>query len=254
MATRSTEFPGVRTQYRVLHTEKSATNIPTPYSLMPKRLIIVGAGGFGREVHDWATDAIAAGAAWSVAGFLDDNPEALDGFEMPVSIIGPASTHEPADDEVFVCAIGEPRIKLQIARSLRARGATFTNVIHPTAFIGQRNKLGVGLVLCPYSIITTNVTIGDFVSLNLHGTIGHDATVGDGCTLNNHTDITGWVQMGEGVFMGSHASVLPDAKVGDYARIGAGSTVLRSAKPHTTVVGVPAKRLPSFETPTRRAG
>ncbi|MCA9073579.1 MAG: acetyltransferase [Planctomycetaceae bacterium] len=220
---------------------------------MQQRLIIIGAGGFGREVHDWASDAIAAGAEWTVAGFLDDNPHALDGFDLPVGIIGHASTHQPNDDEVFVCAIGEPQIKLQIARSLRDRGATFTNVIHPTARIGQRNRLGVGLVLCPYSVITTNVTVGDFVSLNLHGTIGHDATVGDGCTLNNHTDITGWVQMGEGVFMGSHASVLPYARVGDYARIGAGSTVLRSAKPHTTIVGVPGKRLPSFDTPTKRA-
>ena len=220
---------------------------------MTQRLIIVGAGGFGREVHDWANDAIAAGAEWSIAGFLDDNPHALDGFAMPVDVIGPASTYEPADDEVFVCAIGEPQIKLQIAKSLRARGARFTNVIHPTARIGQRSRLGEGLVLCPYSVITTNVTVGDFVSLNLHGTIGHDATVGDGCTLNNHTDITGWVTLGEGVFMGSHASVLPYAKVGDYARIGAGSTVLRSAKPHTTVVGVPAKRLPTVTSLAKRA-
>ncbi len=221
---------------------------------MPQRLIIVGAGGFGREVHDWANDAQAAGAQWNVAGFLDDNPHALEGFDMPVDIIGPASTHEPADDEVFVCAIGEPKTKLQIARALRSRGAVFTNVIHPTAVVGRRNRLGVGLVLCPYSVLTTNVTVGDFVSLNLHGSIGHDATVGDGCTLNNHTDITGWVQLGEGVFMGSHASVLPYARIGDYARIGAGSTVLRSAKPHTTVVGVPARRLPPFETSARRAG
>ncbi len=221
---------------------------------MPHRLIIIGAGGFGREVHDWASDAAAVGADWTVAGFLDDNPAALDGFGMPVGILGSPRTFEPTGDDRFVCAIGEPQDKLRIARDLRSRGARFTNVIHPTAHVGRRNRLGTGLILCPYSVITTNVTVGDFVSLNLHGTIGHDATVGDGCTLNNHTDVTGWVRMGEGVFLGSHASVLPHAKVGDYARIGAGTTVLRSAKPHTTIVGVPGKRLRMFESPPRRAG
>ncbi|MGD9856443.1 MAG: acetyltransferase [Planctomycetaceae bacterium] len=221
---------------------------------MPYRLIIIGAGGFGREVHDWARDAAAVRGEWTVAGFLDDNPAALDGFGMPVGILGTPLTHQPAGNERFVCAIGEPRSKLQIARQLQSRGARFTNVIHPSAYVGPRNRLGVGLILCPGSVITTNVTVGDFVSLNLHGTIGHDATVGAGCTLNNHTDVTGWAQLGEGVFLGSHASVLPYTKVGDYARIGAGTTVLRAVKSETTVVGVPGKRLKLFEPPVVRAG
>ncbi|MBX3436700.1 MAG: acetyltransferase [Planctomycetaceae bacterium] len=220
----------------------------------PSRLIIVGAGGFGREVYDWACAAAAAGADWTVEGFLDDNSSALEGFPMPAGILGSAATYEPQADERFVCAIGEPCIKLQIARGLQARGAQFTNVIHPTALVGRQNRLGVGLILCPYSVITTNVTVGDFVTLNLHGTIGHDAVIGDGCTLNNHTDVTGWVTLGEGVFLGSHASVLPHARVGDYARIGAGSTVLRSVKPQTTVIGVPGQRLRMFDPPDRRAG
>lgn len=220
---------------------------------MPYRLIIIGAGGFGREVHDWARDAAAARADWTIAGFLDDNPAALDGFNLPVGILGSPLNYQPAGNERFVCAIGEPRIKLEIARQLQARGARFTSVIHPTAYVGPRNRLGAGLILCPYSVVTTNVTIGDFVSLNLHGTIGHDAIVGDGCTLNNHVDVTGWAELGEGVFLGSHASVLPHTKIGAYARIGAGATVLRSVKPQTTIVGAPGRRLRMFDPSAPRA-
>jgi sugar O-acyltransferase (sialic acid O-acetyltransferase NeuD family) len=187
----------------------------------------------------WARD-----AGWQVAGFLDRNPEALSGFDLDVPVVGDPESYGPAAEEVFACAIGEPRIKLSLARALQQRGARFVNVIHPTAIVGPGNRLGVGIILCPYAVITTNVTLGDFVSLNLHGTIGHDATIGPGCTLNDHTDVTGGACLGEGVFLGSHASVLPGARVGDYARIGAGSTVVRSAKAGTTIVGVPGRRLP----------
>ena len=66
---------------------------------------------------------------------------------------------------------------------------------------------------------------------------------GDGCTLSPHCDLTGRVQLGKGVFLGTHAVVLPGGRVGEFATVGAGSVVLQKVRPHTTVIGVPAKLL-----------
>jgi serine acetyltransferase len=81
---------------------------------------------------------------------------------------------------------------------------------------------------------------------HVYALVGHDSVLGDGCMLNAHTDVTGGCRLGEGVFMGSHAAAWPRAVVGDYAGIGGGSVVLRRVRPHSTVMGAPAKQIAGF--------
>jgi sugar O-acyltransferase (sialic acid O-acetyltransferase NeuD family) len=211
-----------------------------------KRLLIVGAGGFGREVLGWARDVAKRQPDWMLDGFLDSKPSALDGFDIPLRIVGDPLTYIPHGYEIFLCGIGDPITKLRVCQSLRARGARFAALIHPTAVVGPQCRIGEGCVLCPGSVVTANVTLGAFVIINVHATVGHDAVVGDGSTLSAHCDVTGQVRLGEGVFLGSHASILPGAVVGDYATVGAGSVVLRSVKPRTSVMGVPARQIAGF--------
>lgn len=205
-----------------------------------KKLLIVSAGAFGREVLDWALAVPPSKRDWEVKGFLDDRPNILAGKNSPFPIVGRAETYHFAEEDRVVCAIGEPRVKLEYCRRLKARGARFISLIHPTAIIGSNCRVGEGCILCPLTVVTNNVTLGDFVTLNLAATAGHDATIGSGCTLSPHADTTGWTVLGEGVFLGSHAVVLPRAKVGDYAVVGAGSVVLKKAAAGATVFGVPA--------------
>lgn len=211
-----------------------------------RRLLIVGAGGFGREMLGWVQAIPAANRDWEVAGFLDANSKALDSFGIEYPILGDPASHTPASDEAFICAIGDPTNKLRVCRDLKARGAQFVTFVHPTAIIGSGCQIGEGSVLCPGAVITTNVILGRFVTLNVYASVGHDTILGDGCTLNGHTDVTGCARLGEGVFMGSHATVLPRAVVGDYAVIGGGSVVLRRVRANATVMGVPAKQIAGF--------
>lgn len=212
-----------------------------------KRLLIVGAGGFGREVLSWASDINRNRDRWEVGGFLDSNPTVLEGFGAHAPIVGDPLTYIPAENDLLVCAIGDPQTKLGICRGLKERGGRFFTLIHPTAVFGLDCKLGEGCLFCPGAVATTNVTLGDFVALNVHATVGHDAVIGEGCTLNAHCDVTGGAILGEGVFLGSHAVILPGATVGEYAVVGAGSVVLKSVRPRTTVVGVPARVIYGFD-------
>lgn len=207
-----------------------------------KRLYIVGAGGFGREVACWASDFCRAHNDWELVGFLDDKLDALAHYPSNLSVVGTLDGQQfGPQDRVFI-AICEPRVKMQIVEKFAGR-VEFATIIHPTATIGSHCQIGVGCILCPNVVLSTNITIGDHVHLNLKSTVGHDATIGSFSTLNSHVDITGGATIEEGVFMGSHATVLPKARVGRFARIGAGSVVLRSVPADETVMGVPAQKV-----------
>jgi sugar O-acyltransferase (sialic acid O-acetyltransferase NeuD family) len=210
------------------------------------RLLLIGASGFGRELLAWARDVPAALRDWEPAGFLDQNPSALDGFGIALPIVGDPGSYDPRPGDRFVCAIGDPTVKLRLCRALRARGGKFTNLVHPLAHVPAGNRVGVGVIFCPWAALTTHVTIGDFVTFNCHAGAGHDAEVGDGCTFSAYAETTGNSVLGEGVFLGSHAVVLPSVRVGERALIGAGAVVLRNVPAGATMFGNPAKQVAGF--------
>ena len=210
-----------------------------------KRLLIVGAGGFGREVLCWARDVEPTQSVWRIGGFLDANPAALDGYELSVGILGDPSTFEPSETDRYLCAIGDPATKRRVVEGLLARGARFSTLVHPSVVVGAGCHIGDGCVLCPGAVLTSNVTLGQFVTLNLGATAGHDAVIGDWCSLYVHADIGGKARLGAAVLAGSHAFVLPGVTVGDHSVIGAGTVAIRNVSAGSTVFGVPARLIGS---------
>lgn len=208
-----------------------------------RNLIIVGAGGFGREVLKYAQDIQAISKDWEIRGFLDDNPNALNGYNYNVSIIASIQDYMPQEGDCFVIGIESPQGKLTFAERLKQRGAQFVSLIHPTVEIGYNVSLGSGCVMCPHSAISCDVKIGDFVTFNAYATIGHDAIIGDGSTISSFGFISGCAKLGKGAYVGVHGCVLPGVRVGDFATVGAGSVVIKNVKPETTVIGVPARKI-----------
>jgi sugar O-acyltransferase (sialic acid O-acetyltransferase NeuD family) len=209
-----------------------------------KKLIIVGAGGFGREILAWIREVQTLAQEYETICFLDDNPQALAPYNYQEPIIGGIQDYRPQKGDAFVMGIAAPtRRKLEIAETLLQRGAHFISLIHPTAVFGNNVKLGQGCVICSNVIFTSDITIGDFVSINVLAAIGHDVVIGDGCTLYSFVNVNGFAKLGKGVEVGSHGSILPGSVVGDFATVGAGSVVIKSVKAGTTVLGVPAKKI-----------
>jgi sugar O-acyltransferase (sialic acid O-acetyltransferase NeuD family) len=208
-----------------------------------KRLLIVGAGGLGREVFSWVSDASKHQSEWSIAGFLCDDLNALDNYDYDIPIVGGIQDYVPHDEDLLVMAIADPRDKLDLANKLEERGAKFITLIHPTAIIAKNAKIGRGCVVCQFSSVSCDTNVGNFVTVNTRTGIGHDSKIDDGCTLSSLVDLGGYVQMGRGVFVGGSANILPKTKIGDFATIGAGSVVVRSVKSGVTVFGVPAKTI-----------
>lgn len=206
-------------------------------------LYIVGAGGFGREVYGWLLDAVDLSAEIQFSGFLDDNLEALAGFDYPVGVVAPASGFTPGAEDVFICGVGSVELKQDLCAPLLERGARFMTLVHPTAVLGRNVVLGAGVVICPRVTLTCDIEVGAMTMINCHSSAGHDCRIGAWSTISAHCDLTGCTQIGESVFMGSGARVIPGKRVGDGARIGAGSVVVRQVEAGQTVFGNPARIL-----------
>jgi sugar O-acyltransferase (sialic acid O-acetyltransferase NeuD family) len=207
-----------------------------------KKLLIVGAGGFGRELYAWASQHPDCGRAWQLAGFLDDNLEALKPFGSFAPVF-PLSGLKPAADQVYLVGLGMPALKEKLVAPLVSAGADFLTFVHPSALIGARVTLGRGVVVCPGAILSADIDVGEFAMVNLNSTIGHDARLGPWSSVSAQCDITGHVRVADRVFLGSRASIIPDKTVGSRSIIGAGAVVVTDVPAGVTVVGNPARIL-----------
>ena len=209
-----------------------------------KSLIIVGAGGFGREVLHWAQDQVIGGnCEYSKICFLDDDSAQAKNPTVSNCYIGTLSEYSPKQTDLFVIAVGNPRSRKAIADILKARGALFGKVIHPTAIISRSCSLASGLIICPNSLVSVDVQTGEHVHINANSTIGHDTKLGSFTTLSSHVDVMGSCVIQDEVFFGSGARVLPKCTVAAGSNIGAGTTVQRSIKKKSTLYQVATRRL-----------
>ncbi len=206
-----------------------------------ERLILVGAGGLGRELYFWAEDCHAAGTLPALAGYIDDMVPELPGYDLPR--LATLQDYTPAPGDLFLVALGAPAQKRRVVELLQARGARFATLRHPTATVVRTASIGEGVILCPNTNAMPDCRIERFVTLLNFSGIGHDSVCGEFSTLSSLVDVTGHVRVGRDVMIGSGARLLPKVTVGDGATIGAGAVVVRSVKPNTTVFAPPAKLL-----------
>lgn len=187
------------------------------------RIAIYGAGGFGKEVKGMAEL-----QGLNIVGFIDDfKKESL-------------HAHTDLFDDVIV-AIADPQIRYDIIKNWSLGDRTFEAFVSNDIQLHQTVQIGRGSVICPGVKITVEVSIGEFVIINLNATIGHDVIIGDFCSLMPSVNISGNVKMGQRVFVGSGATIFQGVTIGDDAIIGAGSVVTRNVNAREKVIGIPAK-------------
>lgn len=217
---------------------------------MTVSLTIVGAGGFGREVLAYARDVARAAPTFQIAGFLDDNPDALQGKDVGATVIGSVATLTPRAEDRFVIAVGEPRVRRALALALAARGVrddAFVSIVHPTAYVA--GELAPGCVIAPFAFVGPGASLGRHAVLNTYASAGHDAQLGAWAVLSPYAVVNGNVALEEGVFLGTHATVVPGKRVGAWSKLGAGAVVLGDLEPGTLAMGNPAKGRVMFAAP-----
>ena len=203
-------------------------------------IIIIGAGGFGREVYNWAKESFPS-KNFKIKGFLSKNPSDLDNFNIGVRILGEESTYDIKEKDRFIIAIGDIDTKKLVVANLKKKGAQFLTLIHPTAIISSTAKIGTGAIICPFALVSDHAVLDDFVLMNFYSSCGHDAKVGKYCVLSPYATINGFGILEDEVFLGTHSTVTPNKKIGYRAKISANSVAMHDVSARSLVFGVPGK-------------
>jgi sugar O-acyltransferase (sialic acid O-acetyltransferase NeuD family) len=210
-----------------------------------KKIIIIGAGGFGREVEMLVRQINEVEERWNLIGFLDDKIN--QGVQIGESkVLGPVELINSYDDIYYVIAIANAQIKEKILElvGIKLKPAT---LIHPSVILGKRVVIGDGTIICAGNIITEDIAIGDHVILNLMCTVGHDTIIKNLCSFMPSVNISGEVLIDRGVFVGTGSKIINRVEIGEFSIIGAGAVVSKSIPANCTAVGVPAKPIKFHE-------
>lgn len=213
-----------------------------------RQIAVYGAGGFAREVAWLVQSCNVKEELYRIVCFIDDNPATHGTLINDIPSVGLEAARHQFPDALVVIGVGVPRTRQKIAEKAAAAGFGFATLIHPRTEMSHWVEIGEGTVICAGNILTTNITLGKQVQINLDCTIGHDVVMGDYTTLAPGAHISGWVHFGKRVYVGTGAVILQGTQdapltIGDDAVIGAGAVVTKPVPPGVTMVGIPAKPL-----------
>lgn len=207
-------------------------------------LVILGAGGHGRELLDVVEVVNEGDPIYDFLGFLDDtggNDEIV--ARRDTSVLGPierlSSLHS-----FYLIGLGSGADRRRIDKMVAAWGREAATLVHPLAALGSDLELGPGCVIMAGARVTTNVRLGRHTHVNVNSTVSHDCRVGSYVTVNPGANVNGNVELSDGVTVGSGAVVREKVSIGPGTTIGAGAVVLSDLPGGVTAVGIPARPLP----------
>ena len=207
---------------------------------------VYGASGFGREIMPLLRAQVSNDPD-AICVFVDD-----DGSEDTVNSQKCMSFEQfvgyPAENRAVSLAIGDGMVRSKLAEKCEMAGVGFINVRAQNSMVLDESLVGSGLILCGFSTITSNASIGRHFHGNIYSYVAHDCVIGDFVTFAPGVMCNGNVHIEDHAYIGTGA-VLRQGKpgkpltIGAYAIVGMGAVVTRNVAPGTTVVGNPAKPL-----------
>ncbi|HET9792113.1 MAG TPA: acetyltransferase [Candidatus Angelobacter sp.] len=206
-------------------------------------VVIIGAGGTGREVCWILQESNEVKPQWHLLGFVDDNRALHGSMQCDLLVLGGFEwlAANAKKNLKVICAVGSPHARKTLTDRASGIGLSFCAAIHPSVQMSRWVKVGSGSIIEAGCVLTTQVTVGPHTLLNTNCTVGHDARIGSFCCINPGCHISGAAKIGEGVELGAGSVVIQGRNVGDWSVIGAGAVVISDIPTGVTAVGVPSR-------------
>lgn len=176
-----------------------------------KRLLIVGAGSFGRTIQEAAL----MSGVWTDCAFLDDSwpmPSRYSGY----NIISPVREHPQVISEFdgLAVAIGDNEVRKGFLNTFFDLDYPTITLIHPRAFVSKSAVVGRGSLLMAGAVVGAHATVGLGCILNPNSVADHDCVMdnysqlGVGCVMAGTAALEegAWMRAGSGI---SYGAVVP---------------------------------------------
>jgi len=217
------------------------------------KVVILGAGGFAREVQQLIRDINRYNnnrdlEIINLLGFIDEDKKNLNKTIHGTPVLGDFEWLKNADkDTKLALGIGLPRTKKKFVEKTTKINLEFATLTHPDAYIGENVEIGKGVIITAGNYITVDVVIEDYAMINLCCTIGHDTVIRRFVTLSPHCTISGFTIIEAGAELGSSVTTTPGKKIGASSLIGAGSVVAKDIPENVIAAGIPARVIKHLE-------
>ncbi len=214
-----------------------------------KDIVIIGASGFAKEILWLLEENNKIADEWNILGFIDrsytSNTEPIHGY----NIVGDDEWLANYEGEIYVvCGVGRASLRKKIVHKFQDKeNIIFPNIISRGAALSDSVKMGMGCIVWTNSILTVDICLGDFVTINYDCTIGHDAVLEDFITLYPSVNVSGNVHIKSETEIGAGTQIIQGLNVGENTIIGAGAVVVRDIPSNCTAVGNPAKVIKQSE-------
>ena len=206
-----------------------------------KKIIIVGAGGMGKEVLWTLMDINKVSNVFDVIGFLDDDKK-LHGKKINgYSILGGINWLSNKKKIGCVVAIGDSKIRERVVKKLKNFNVSFPSIIHPSVIMSEFVTVGKGTIICAGGIISPYSEIGNFVFINLRSLIAHNCKIKDFVSIMTGVNVNGYTIIEKGAYIASGVTVRDEIKIGKWSVIGIGSVIGNDVKPYSLYLGNPGR-------------
>lgn len=207
-----------------------------------KDIVIVGAGGFARDVQFLIERINQVTPTYNIIGFIDeelDTGSIING----IPVIGNDNflVHYPKKLAVAI-AIATMTIRERLFHKLKHNSNLyFPNLIDPSVIRSEYINFGFGNIICAGCILTINIQIENFVILNIYSTVEHDTIIKSFVTISPRTTLCGNVHIQSLCYLGASSTIIQGIHIGYNSTIGAGAVVIKDIPENCTAVGTPAK-------------
>ncbi|MCK8126381.1 acetyltransferase [Pseudoalteromonas sp. SIMBA_153] len=204
-----------------------------------KDLIVIGGGGFAKEVIWLAND-----CSRKVRGVLDDSAQTHNTQVQGATVLGDVSNWINYKDCEFIIAIGSPRTRKKVLDKMLTFGEPdFAILIHPSVRLSNTVSIGEGSIICAGSILTADISLGKHNILNLNVTVGHECEFADFVTIAPMVAVSGNVKLQYLVEVGTGAVIRQGLELAEGSMLGMGGILTKNIPERLIFAGNPAKKL-----------
>ena len=212
------------------------------WSLMSKKLLLVGGGGHCKSV----LDSVLASSDYSDIGIID-NEENVGKNIFNIPIIGTDKDLERLYNNgykyafISIGSIGNPDLRIKLFHRLVDSGYIIPNVIDPSSTVSHYAKLAAGIFIGKKVVINSGVNIHKGVIINTASVIEHDCIIDEFAHIAPGAILCGNIHVGKRAHIGAGCSIRQQIIIGSDTIIGLGSVVLNNIEDNVIAYGNPCK-------------